>query len=1253
MVLAHQVEVLIPTLASLPVAVMATDRNGVICWANACLSALTGYAADEIVGQDAEMLLSGETERSHREALEHVVASGESWRGECAGKRKNGEVYAIVQSIAPIQDAAGKTTHLLWTALEVQDGRVADELRRCREELVILNGNSPTPYQSLDAGGCLIAVNEAWLQGLGYSREEVLGRRFSDFLTPGQADFYREWFLQFKERGWVRDVEFSLVKKDGSYIDAAFDGNIGRDSDGQFRQTHCVWRDVTERKQAERRYRDILEGAAEGMYRTTLQGKSLSANPALAAILGYDSAQALISAITDTTHQLWLDPNERSRLFELLERQEVVRGYDCQFKRKDGTGIWVSLNIRKVRGPGDEAAYCEGFIEDITERKDAETRLRTQHERFQRIIDNTDAGYFRIGADGCYEDVNPAWLRMYGFTRREDVIGQHFSTVQVPEDVPKAKETVRSLMQGESAKSGEFSRLRRDGTIGHHSFSANPVLDGDRVIGIEGFLVDISDKIKAEQERRHTEQRYRSLFDCMHEGAALHKLIDANGIPVNYILLDVNRRFEEILGVKREQVVNKAATDVYGSADAPYLKEYAAVVETGTPVQFETYYPPMDRYFSISVAPMGGDLFATIFFDITERKRATAELERMSRMVNMALRAGRSGAWELNLETGRVFWTEECCRLFGQEPHFAPTLNAFYALIHPEDRAVVQHAIEHCSPTFSIPFRIVLPDGIHWMERRGEVIYDSAGKPVRIVGITSDISEQKRFEEAMGSLVTAIEHAEEQILVTDDKGNIRYLNPAFERVTGYSKSEALGQNPRILKSGMHDREFYAQLWATLKAGTVWRGRLTNKKKNGALYEEDATISPIRDGSGRITGFVAVKRDVTEQLQLERQFLQAQKLQSVGRLAGGVAHDFNNLLTVINGYADFLLADLDRTGPLWSSADEIRKAGERAASLTRQLLTFSRKQIIEPKTLDLNTTIRESERMLQRLIGEDVTLTTTLDPSLGQVMADPEQIHQVIMNLVVNARDAMPDGGRLDISTVNIDITEAGASIHQDAKRGPHVMMSVTDTGTGIDEKTRQHLFEPFFTTKKGDKGTGLGLSTVYGIMRQSGGWIDVSSDRGGGTSFKLYFPRIDGRVVEQPRETIRSTGTHGGETILVVEDQEAVRRLTKAMLKVYGYRILEAANATEALDVAQEYSGEIHLLLTDVVLPGLNGKELSERLRTLRPKLKVLFTSGYTADIIAHRGVLGYGLAYIPKPFSPETLAAKVRKLLSEPDTPE
>jgi signal transduction histidine kinase/ActR/RegA family two-component response regulator len=425
------------------------------------------------------------------------------------------------------------------------------------------------------------------------------------------------------------------------------------------------------------------------------------------------------------------------------------------------------------------------------------------------------------------------------------------------------------------------------------------------------------------------------------------------------------------------------------------------------------------------------------------------------------------------------------------------------------------------------------------------------------------------------------------------------------------------------------------------------GRRIPVEINAHVFDLDgapAIISSVRDITER-------KEAELTRAKFEGELRQAQKLESVGRLAGGVAHDFNNLLTVINGYSGFLLKRLNVSDPLRAYAEAIGSAGERAASLTRQLLAFSRKQLIEPRLLNLNSTIQDAMPMLQRLIGEDIALTARLDGFLEQVMADPDQIHQVLMNLAVNARDAMPDGGRLAIETTNVHLGQDDVSTRQDSVPGRYVLMTVTDTGHGMDETIRQQIFEPFFTTKEFGKGTGLGLSTVYGIVRQSGGWIDVRSEVGVGTSFQVYLPRMDGPPRPAPKEPGASTDK-GSETVLLVEDQPAVRSFTCAALQQYGYRVIEASDAEEAIAVAGRHPDRIHLLLTDVVLPGMNGKDLSERLLVLRPDLKVLFTSGYTADVIAHRGVLDHGVSFLHKPYSLDELAAKVRELLCAPSDP-
>lgn len=505
-----------------------------------------------------------------------------------------------------------------------------------------------------------------------------------------------------------------------------------------------------------------------------------------------------------------------------------------------------------------------------------------------------------------------------------------------------------------------------------------------------------------------------------------------------------------------------------------------------------------------------------------------------------------------------------------------------------------------------------------------------------------------RLSQLHRRLSTVVEQAAESVMITDTAGVIVYVNPAFERISGYTQAEVVGQTPRLLKSDQQPPEFYRELWTTICAGEVWRGRFINKNRDGGFYVEDATISPVRNEGGVIVNYVSVQRNVTRELQLEDQYRQAQKMEAIGRLAGGVAHDFNNMLVIINGYSEILLRrHLSDNDPVRKFIEEIHQAGERAAGLTRQLLAFSRKQLLQPEVLDLNEIISELEKMLLRLIGEDIELITRLRPGLGQIKADPGQIEQIVMNLVINARDAMPNGGTLIIETANVELDETYTNQHTDVQPGPYVMLAVSDDGVGMDAATQAHIFEPFFTTKGVGQGTGLGLATVFGIVKQSDGDIWVYSEPGQGTSFKIYLPRVDEPMTVFESQPIPAELPGGLETILLVEDEASVRILARRILEMNGYTVLDASNGGEALQLCAQKSGPIHLLVTDVVMPGgFNGRELAERLQSLRPDLKTLYMSGYTDDAIVHHGVLGSEMHFIQKPFSPRALAQKVRQIL-------
>ncbi len=506
---------------------------------------------------------------------------------------------------------------------------------------------------------------------------------------------------------------------------------------------------------------------------------------------------------------------------------------------------------------------------------------------------------------------------------------------------------------------------------------------------------------------------------------------------------------------------------------------------------------------------------------------------------------------------------------------------------------------------------------------------------------------RRRAEASVTRLAMAVEQAAETIVITDPGGKILYANPAFETTTGYSCEEAMGQNVRLLKSGKQDADFYHNMWSTLTSGKVWRGHIINRHKDGTLYEEEASISPVHDASGELVNYVAVKRDITHEVHLEDQLRQAQKMEAVGRLAGGVAHDFNNLIMGIMGYTELCRDQIESDHPIRQWLDEITNIAQRSAEITRQLLAFARKQSISPKVLDLNDAVSGMLKLLRRLIGEDINLAWLPGAALRPVRVDPAQVDQILANLCVNARDAIGGVGVITLETGNITIDSVYCACHADAVPGSYVFLTVGDNGGGMDPETQAHIFEPFFTTKDVGKGTGLGLATVYGIVRQNNGFIEVSSHLNKGSIFKIFLPQAPIEAVAVAVHSGKEDIPKGhGETILLVEDETSLRVTCGLFLDALGYKVLTAETPKEALKIFGQHLSDIQLLLTDVVMPGLDGRQLAQQICAVKPGVKVLFMSGYTSDILAQRGVQEHQSAFIAKPFTRDELARKVHSIL-------
>lgn len=574
--------------------------------------------------------------------------------------------------------------------------------------------------------------------------------------------------------------------------------------------------------------------------------------------------------------------------------------------------------------------------------------------------------------------------------------------------------------------------------------------------------------------------------------------------------------------------------------------------------------------------------------------------------------------------------------------------------IHPEDRERVKEAAAEARRTGigkNLEYRIRHKDGT-WrdLESTSSVICNANGAPEKLVIVNRDITERKRASQALRlsevSFRSVIENAPYGIFRAHASGKLLLVNPALQKMLGYDSEDELMRLNLI--SDIHrdplQHEKSIELFASQKDFT--QVEVEWKRKDGTPIRVRCTGRLVKDSGQGAVYFEVFAEDVTEKLLLERQLRMAQKMEAIGRLSGGIAHDFNNLLGVIIGYSQVLKRSLQAGTPLFEHTEEIEKAGQRAATLTRQLLAFSRQQVLAPAVLDLNSLMSEMAKMLPRLIGEDIELAMALDPAIGRVKADQGQIEQVVMNLAVNARDAMPRGGKLIIETANVSVDEAYTRHHPGSRAGDYVMFSVTDTGTGIDSETLARIFEPFFTTKPRGKGTGLGLATVYGVVKQSDGYVWVDSKIEKGSSFKIYLPRIEEpvSVVEHaapPTETFRGT-----ETVLLVEDADALRKLTNVLLEQNGYRVLPAANGAEALQMMREKPERIDLLLTDVIMPGMDGRALAKHLELLQPGLKVLYVSGYTDAAIVGHGAFESGAALLHKPFTEEGLIQKVREVL-------
>jgi PAS domain S-box-containing protein len=1012
---------------------------------------------------------------------------------------------------------------------------------------------------------------------------------------------------------------------------------------------------------------------------------------------------------------------------------------------------------------------------------------RANEERLRLALAAGNLGTFDLDIPSGTMQVDAAYREMLGFTsRKTEKRNLNWINYLHPDDDAFVRLAYEDHVAGRRPEFREEFRLRsRTGESLWVQLLGKVVAwdERSRAKRMLGTLTNITARRDAETALRESEFQLRQLIAHSFSAIVLLETIrDTQGQPSDFLVTEVNSATEKHSQLRAATLVGK----YWSQADPPSFQSSAfdklvQVAASGRPDEWEARTDTQGRTLHVSAYRIGINRVAVVFEDITNRKRAEEALEREATRRRILVEQADDGIVVLDESRRVVEANRGFAEMIGCSMEEALTLSPWdWDVNYPTPETL----LEKWPDLSKTPTLIET----QWRRRDGSIIdVEISCNPVEWGGqhyhfdVCRDITNRKRADQVLRLQAAALGAAANAIVITNRMGTIEWVNTAWCDLTGYAIDEAVGQNPKVLKSNMHDRAFYENLWSTILSGRVWQSEIVNRRKDGTLYIEEEIITPVLDKDGEPTHFVGIKQDITKRKRdeetlreseerfrralvnapfpsilhaedgtvlevsqswcnltgysaeeistvenwaqlaygdkkdavleaisklytlqqsiyegifdirtrsgeirmwefgstplgrlpdgrrlvlsmamdvtvqrraeadrnrLQAQLQQSQKMESVGRLAGGVAHDFNNMISAILGNAELALADIDEHDPLREHLEEIVRAAQRSADLTRQLLAFARRQAARPRVLDLNEVVENMLKMLQRLIGEDIDLNWRPGSKLWPVNMDPSQVDQILANLVVNARDAINGVGKLFIETSNVVLDSMYADQHAGFLPGEYVNLTVTDSGAGMDSATIAQIFEPFFTTKELHQGTGLGLATVYGVVKQNDGFINVYSELGKGSSFKVYFPRVR-ETTPSKLEIDPSAAIIGGtETLLVIEDEPAIRNVVNRVLSNYGYQVHLAATPEEALAIAADPEVQIELMISDVVLPGMNGKDLTTQISALRPGLPVLYMSGYTANIIAHHGVLDAGVDFIQKPFSISGLTHKIREVL-------
>jgi PAS domain S-box-containing protein len=1121
--------------------------------------------------------------------------------------------------------------------------------QQAAERLSLVVETSNDAIFTLSREGAILSWNPSAREIYGYSPEEIGGRHFSLLMPPPEAESFLESLGEVLSGGIRGAFQAVHQTKAGKPLPVSLTLSPIREPGGDINRVSVIARDISGIQtsiETAKRLSSLLENVPSAIFSTDWEGRVILWNRGAETIFGYQAGEMMGQPVDI------LEPpgksGEMAKVREEILKNKPLLHYRAQRRKKDGSIIDLEYQLFPAVDAWGKIMGVTAIGQDITDKLHVERALRENEELFRAALENSLDGISIISLDGRPLYVSPSISTIVGYSREEGLEHNIFSVIH-PEDLPRAKEKLKWAAEhpGEGMKE-EFRYMHKDGSwlvlevIGKcdylQSFGTNALILNYR---------DVTERNKAQQVAEDlagiVESSNDAIYTLSREGA----------------ILSWNQSAAEIYGYSPGEIIGHPYYPLMDPGEMPAFREAQSVVfSAGSLKAFEAVHltkmgQPLPVSLTLSaIQGPGGEirLVSVIARDISDQYKSFETAKRLASFLENAPDA------IITTDTDNIitFWNRCAEVIFGYkaEEIIGQDGKILQTEVASEEQTKLRERIFSGKDSLlQYETKRRHKDGkVIDIEFRLFPVKNVVGKITGVTGIGRDITEKKKAADIGLRLSEVLEHTPDAIISGDLNGIIINWNQGAEKMFGYTREEALGQSIKILvPPEMEDKQ--EGIRNRVQEGeTIVGFEMLRRRKNGEVFDSSITFSPIRDSQGHLLGVTSITRDISDRKRAEEvlreqetRLQRAQKMDAIGRLAGGVAHDFNNLLSVIGGNADYILDDKDFPENHREEIEEIRKAVKSGADLTHQLLLLGQKHITEPKSVQLNDICREMNKMLKRLIDASIDFEIDLDPDLSYIFADPAQIQQVILNLVINARDAMPKGGKLTLQTRN-EKSPGEGFLHGFE---PLVKISVIDTGVGMDAETQKKIFEPFFTTKK-EKGTGLGLATVYGIVTQWKGQILLKTVLGEGTSFTILFP-----AQIQPEKPVFSGQAEplfceGSETILVVEDEAPLRNIVVKALEKYGYKVLEAGDGSEAVQLCWNYKEPIHLLLTDIVMPKLNGRQLAEELAQSRLKMKILFMSGYPKKILSSKGMLDPEVKLIKKPFSMEDLIQQVRRILDD-----